>query len=54
VLVYRALTYLVPIPFEGITYLLWQRHAEERKQRVEEAQRARLAAGQATVGEHTS
>jgi uncharacterized protein (TIRG00374 family) len=54
VLVYRALTYLVPIPFGGITYLLWQRHAEERRQRVEEAQRARLAVGQATAGERPS
>ncbi len=26
VLVYRALTYLVPIPFGGLTYLWWRRH----------------------------
>lgn len=53
VLVYRALTYLVPIPFGGITYLLWQRHSEERRRRVEEDNDARAAAGETTLHEST-
>jgi uncharacterized protein (TIRG00374 family) len=51
VLVYRALTYLLPIPFGGITYVLWQRHAEQRRQRVKEAQEAKAAAAQPTLGQ---
>jgi putative heme transporter len=51
VLVYRALTYLVPIPFGIITYVQWQRHAERRRQRLKETQEAKSSASQPTVGQ---
>jgi putative heme transporter len=38
VLLYRALTYLPPIPFGAILYLRWRRGSEERKRRVAKQQ----------------
>jgi uncharacterized protein (TIRG00374 family) len=42
VLVYRALTYLLPIPFGLAAYLRWKSRSESRKERAE-ARRAALA-----------
>jgi uncharacterized protein (TIRG00374 family) len=43
VLVYRALTYLLPIPIGAILYLEWRRGSEARKERVS-AEKADLEA----------
>lgn len=37
VLVYRGLTYALPIPFGAITYLVWQRGAAQRRREVRAA-----------------
>jgi uncharacterized membrane protein YbhN (UPF0104 family) len=43
VLLYRALTYLPPIPIGAVLYLRWRRGAEARKIRVAEQRQARAA-----------
>lgn len=44
VLVYRALTYLLPIPFGLMTYLRWRQGSQRRKRRVDVAEGNALAA----------
>lgn len=43
VLVYRALTYLLPIPFGLLTYLRWRQGSQRRRRRVEKADAEALA-----------
>jgi putative heme transporter len=41
VLVYRALTYLPPIPIGAVLYLKWRKGSEARRERVAEQRAAR-------------
>lgn len=44
VLVYRVLTYGLPIPIGGLVYLQWRRHSEARRKRAEAAHPETVAA----------
>lgn len=49
VLVYRALTYLPPIPIGAVLYLKWRKGAAARRERVSQARDARMPEADARV-----
>ena len=51
VLVYRALTYLLPIPFGLLTYMKWRGGSDRRKRALQSAESGALAAPRTGSGE---